>query len=123
MLLISAHISLASVTHRWNQKVKTQIRLDRCVRKRAITLRNIITKIEWTNTQIKVLRNTIAVLYIEPRVRAALTLVVHATKTYQEAQKLIWTAQALQWWSQLGCGKKGDIPHPFPKFPFFRPSA
>ncbi len=106
----------------WRFLVNTQLRLNQCVAKSAIILRDRLTAIETSNLAINGLRASIlaAQIALQPHLIPPLQVTLMATVALQEGVLAEWKARSIAWLALQGCGKLGDLALPLPQLKYER---
>ncbi len=108
--------------HQWRRLTETQLRLDRCVGKKAQQLSSLMQSIERANKRVHALRVSItAALVAAPETVPPLQALLRAQVVVQDLTLKNWDAQRLTWSLTQSCGSSRDRKKPLPDLPWFRP--
>ncbi|MBY0470036.1 hypothetical protein K2X30_02635 [bacterium] len=120
LLIASAGLGVGWILHDWKKLVETQFRLDQCVARASLKLKRHLNRIERMNTEMTLLRATIAAgtLVGEPLIllKSQLTGLALA----QEADLTVWKTSRAAWISRVGCTEWRDRVSPLPEMPWVR---
>ena len=102
----------------WRKLTEVQLRLDRCVGKVAMELRNEQNSIESANRRMEMLRVAIPPAAIYPAVAAALQRALELQALLEEVTLRRWQARRIAWMLERGCDHSRDFPRPLPAMPW-----
>ncbi len=115
MILSVAALALIGIMRQWRNLTDTQLRLDECVRKASLELRDRNRFVESSNTRMKAIRTLIAgSTVIAPEALAALRTALQVEFLRREALLRTWQVKQMTWLARRGCDGKQDFPLPLP---------
>ncbi|OFZ56030.1 MAG: hypothetical protein A2428_13835 [Bdellovibrionales bacterium RIFOXYC1_FULL_54_43] len=120
LLLTTAGFGIWGVMRSWQNTMKLQLRLDRCVGEAALEFRNRLYIIESANTRIRALRIALAAATIKPILKPPLKVALTIEAARQDYQIARWKLKQADWLLKRGCGKPGDLALPLPAFQWTR---
>lgn len=103
--------------YHWRKLVERQLRLDRCVGRAALALRDSLNVTESSIRRMKIIRTSLAAAVILPEVKVALEAALQFEAAFQKAKQLQWKAHRLKWLT-IGCGAPHEIRMPLPVQPW-----
>ncbi|HLD98802.1 MAG TPA: hypothetical protein VJB59_01000 [Bdellovibrionota bacterium] len=120
LLLSTTGFGIWGVMRSWQNIMKLQLRLDRCVGEAALEFRDRLKLIESANTRIKALRIALAAATIKPILKPPLKVALTIEVARQDYQIARWKFKQADWLLKRGCGKPGDFARPLPAFQYTR---
>lgn len=118
-IVFIAFISLTALLGlriQWRVRVREQLRLDRCVEKKAILLSKIQNRIRESNFRM-IAERAAALAAALPTGGASLKAVkpiLEIERAWQEVQLLNWKIEQAKWITNRGCDRKSDLLFPLP---------
>lgn len=119
--VLATLVSIALVHHAVSARrtVLEQLRLDRCVGRRALALRDLANQVEGANRTLKALRATLAATGWWPPAASSLRTAIQIVFAFQEVRIVQWWVQQTQWMLHH-CGN-WTFALPFGHSPWTRP--
>ena len=118
VIVTSTALILLGLSLHWRHLVELQLRLDNCVGSTALSLKSRLNSIDTMNTEIKILRASIAVS--PPHLKPALQAALGALAIAQEVKIQGWKIKQVLWIAQRGCDGKSDLALPLPGLHYSR---
>lgn len=122
-LLVSSTLAFGTwgVFRRWRQLVELQQRLDLCVGRAALDLRDRLDRISKLNDKIRTVREALAASTLLPEARPPLQALLEALVLKQDYDRSVWTARQFRWAVGLGCDGRPLQSAPLPSLELVRP--
>jgi hypothetical protein len=118
--IVGAGFGVWGLLRHWKSLVETQLRLDRCVAEKAVSLKSTLLTLEEENIAIEAARAAVVAGRLSPATAAATQAALALVFEQQELTLASWEITRLKWLTQRGCDGKGDIPFPLPSIPMSR---
>lgn len=109
------------VLRRWRHLVELQQRLDLCVGRAALDLRDRLDRIGKLNDKIRRVREALAVSTLAPEARPPLQVLLEALVLKQDYDRSVWAARQARWAVGLGCDGPPLQSAPLPSLALVRP--
>ncbi len=110
--------SLLGLHIHWRHLVELQLRLDRCVAKTALQMRDLNSAIEAANLRMTALRVSIAATSLAPSARVGLEAALRAEAFIQQSRLNRWRAKQAWWALKRGCDGFSDDLTLLPSLPW-----
>jgi hypothetical protein len=101
---IAGAVGIMKVFHAVDLRDRTQIVMDRCTGKAAVTVRTILENVEDSNRRMRSYHAASLASVVSPQLLQAIRMALLAEEAYQGSLKLQWTSDSALW--LLGSGKE-----------------
>lgn len=119
-VLGSAFLGIHGLQQLSYRRASIWVRLDECVGKEALRLRDVLNSLESSNIRIEALRVSIEAASEAPPLQASLKAALQAQVLLQEMELVRWRARTVRWNAGLLCGERGERAFPNSELPFRR---